>query len=187
MEKVSDDGIDINNSIIERSPFVKYLGVHLDSVLAMKEHITNKCRIAMINIIRLFNIRRFPTKDACHSLLLGLVISHLDYANVLFMGLPECQIKKLQRIQNMAAKLVLNKRKYDSSTECMRSLHWLPIGQRVKYKALTLIYKSVVTKTSPVYLQEMFKIKSSIQHLRSAASLYHLDVPKTNRKTFVAR
>ena len=61
MEKVSDDGIDINNSIIERSPCVKYLGVHLDSVLSMKEHITNKCRIAMINIIRLFNIRRFLT------------------------------------------------------------------------------------------------------------------------------
>ena len=98
MEKVSDDGIDINNNIIERSPCVKYLGVHLDSVLSMKEHITNKCKIAMINIIRLFNIRRFLTKDACHSLVLGLVISHLDYAKVLFMGLPECQIKKLQRI-----------------------------------------------------------------------------------------
>ena len=95
-------------------------------------------------ITRLFNIRRFLTKDACHSLVLGLVISHLDYANVLFMGLPKYQIKKLQRIQNMAAKLVLNKRKYDSSTECMRSLHWLPIRQRVKYKTLTLIYKSCV-------------------------------------------
>ena len=103
------------------------------------------------------------------------------------MGLPECQIKKLQRIQNMAAKIVLNKRKYDSSTECMRYLHWLPIRQRVKYKALTIIYKRVVSKTSPVYLQEMFKIKASIQHLKSAASLYHLDVPKTHRKTFAAR
>ena len=87
----------------------------------------------------------------------------------------------------MAAKLVLNKRKSDSSTECMRSLHWPPIRQRVKYKALTLFYKSVVSKTSPVYLQEMVKIKSSIQHLRSTASLYHLDVPKTNKKTFAAR
>ena len=65
----------------------------------------------------------------------------------------------------------------------MRFLHWLPIRQRVKYKALTLIYNSVVSKTSPVYLQEMFKIKSS----RSTASSYHLDVPKTNRKTFAAR
>ena len=47
----------------------------------------------MINIIRLFNIRRFLTKDAWHSLVLGLIISHLDYANVLFINLPECQIK----------------------------------------------------------------------------------------------
>ena len=154
------------------------------SWLSIKEHITNKCNIAMTNIIRLLNIRRFLTKDACHSLVLGLVISHDYYANVLFMGRP-CQTKKLQIIQNMAAKLVLNKRKCDSSTECMRSLHWLSIRQRVKYKALTLIYKSVVSKTSPFYLQELFKIKSSIQHLRSAASSNHLDVPKTNRKTFL--
>ena len=35
-KEFSDDGIGINNSIIERSPFVKYLGVHLDSVLSMK-------------------------------------------------------------------------------------------------------------------------------------------------------
>ena len=59
----------------------------------------------------------------------------------------------------------------------------------MKYKALTLIYKSVVSKTSPVYLQEMFKIKTSsiIQYLRTVASLYHLDVPKTDRKTFAVR
>ena len=69
----------------------------------------------------------------------------------------------------------------------MRSLHWLPIRQCVKYKALILIYKSVVSRTSPVYLQEMFKIQSSIQHLRSAVSSYHSDILKTNRKTFAAR
>ena len=41
-ENVSDYEIGINNSIIERSPCVKYLGVHLDSVLSMKEHIYHK-------------------------------------------------------------------------------------------------------------------------------------------------
>ena len=102
------------------------------------------------------------------------------------MGLPECEIKKPAKNTKYGCKVSVDKRKYDSSTECMRSLHWLPIRQRVKYKALTLIYKSVVSKTSPVYLQEMCKIKSLIQHLRSAAFSYHLDVPKTNRKTFAA-
>ena len=155
-------------------------------MLSIKEHITNKCRIAMINIIRLFNIRRFLTKDACHSLVLGLHLTWL-LCQCTFYGPSRMSDKKLQIIQNMADKLVLNKKKCDSSIECMRSLHWLPIRQRVKYKALTLIYKSVVFKTSPVHLQELFKIKSSIQHIRSAASSNHLDVPKTNRKTFAAR
>ena len=103
----------------------------------------------MINIIRLFNIRRFLTKDACHSLVLGLVISHLDYANVLFMGLPECQIKKLQRIQNMSAELVLNKRKYDRKTFAARSLSVLGAGW---WNSLPENIKTV-----PVY--DRFKVK----------------------------
>ena len=45
----------------------------------------------------------------------GMVISHFDYANALYYGLPENSIKKLQRVQNMAAKVILGKKRSDSS------------------------------------------------------------------------
>ena len=54
---------------------------------------------------------------------MGLVISHLDYANAILVGLPETNIHKLQWVQNMAAKLILNKDKYNSVTECFKKLH----------------------------------------------------------------
>ena len=73
----------------------------------------------------------------------GLVTSHLDYANALYIGLPDCDIAKLQQVQNAAAKLVLNKTKYDSATEALKELHWLPIRCRVIHKLLTLVYKAL--------------------------------------------
>ena len=53
-------------------------------------------------------IRNLLTKEACETLIVGLVISHLDYANSMLIGIPECDLKRLQHVQNIAAKLVLN-------------------------------------------------------------------------------
>ena len=52
--------------------------------------------------------------EACQVLIHSLVFSHLAYCNSLLYGLPECVIGKLQQVQNIAAKLLLNLGKRDS-------------------------------------------------------------------------
>ena len=64
-------------------------------------------------------------------------MSHLDYSNTIFSGLPDKDMANLQRIQNACAKLVLQKDKLASSTECLHALHRLPIRERIDYKILT--------------------------------------------------
>ena len=55
--------------------------------------------------------------------MVSLFISHLDYANALLGGLPKSSIDQLQQVQNIAAKIVLGKGRYDSSTRCLTELH----------------------------------------------------------------
>ena len=43
----------------------------------------------------------------------------------------------------MAAKIVLGKGRYDGSTGCLAELHWLPIQQRIEFKIITLVHKSL--------------------------------------------
>ena len=54
------------------------------------------------------------TEEACRILVQNLVISHLDYDSALFIGLPDCNLDKVQWIQDIAAKLILGRGRMDS-------------------------------------------------------------------------
>ena len=50
LSKCITNSININGHEVNRSVTIKYLGAWLDQELLMKQHIVNKCRIAMLNI-----------------------------------------------------------------------------------------------------------------------------------------
>ena len=105
--------ININGEIINRSTKVKYLGGHLDEQLNFKQHVQVKCKAAIINVCKIQNIRRYLTKELCHQLVLSLTISHFEYGNAILSGCPDLTIE-LQKVQNTATKIILNKKLRDS-------------------------------------------------------------------------
>ena len=148
----------------------------------MKQHILSQCRSAMANYRRIASIRKYLTIDACKQIVHGLIMSHLDYCNSLLYGLSNCEIKKLQRIQNLAAKLVLNRNRLDSSTACLKELHWLPVSLRIQFKILTLVWKCL-NGQAPDYLTDMLKLRTSTRALRSSTRTVLL-IPRTKCKSF---
>ena len=94
----------------------------------------------MTNIIHIRSIRKFLTVESCKTLVRNLVINHLDYANSLYYGLPQSELQRLQRVQNIAAKLVLGRSKYSSTSEAMKSLHWLPVSYRIPFTIAVLVF-----------------------------------------------
>ena len=167
------------NETIDRCSTVQYLGGYLDSQLNFKEHINTKCKSAILNIIRIWNIRKYLDKDTTHMLIKSLALSHLDYANSLLTGLPAKTMKIIQDVQNLAAKVILGKHKSESSMECHKTLHWLPIKYRMVYKICTLVFKCLHAKAS-TYLIKLIKIKQEgRQGLRSANMNNILEVPRT--------
>jgi hypothetical protein len=95
-----------NDANINRVESIKYLGVQVDQQLNLKNHIAAKTRIASLNLYRIKLIRKYLTTEACKCVIQAMVISHLDYANAVFPGLPEVDMKKLRRIHHRAAKLI---------------------------------------------------------------------------------
>ena len=135
------------------------MGAFLDESLNLKQQILWKCRAANFNLQLLRQIRKYLTDDAAKTFALGTVISHLDYANSLYSGLPKGDIKKLQHIQDFAVKEVLQKPKHSSSTEALKLLYWLPVRLKIPYKICVLVLKCK-QKEAPIYLQQLLTPKS---------------------------
>jgi len=54
----------------------------------------------------------------------------------------------LQRVQNNAARIVLQSPRRSNAKPLLRRLHWLPIKQRIMYKTAVLTFKVRTTATS---------------------------------------
>ena len=58
-------------------------------------------------------------------------------------GASKEQIAKVQRVQNAAARLLMNVGKHSHITPILYALHWLPIQARIKFNIILFISKAV--------------------------------------------
>ena len=69
-------------------------------------------------------------------------------------------VKKLQLIQNSAARVVVRQRLCEHITPVLAELHWLPVSLRINFKILCTIFKVIHhSETAPRYLTELLKVK----------------------------
>ena len=99
-------------------------------------------------------IRKVLDVQNTKTLVHGFISSRLDYCNALLFELPHCLLQRLQYVQNAAARLIAQKRKYDHVTQIRKALHWLPIKHRIDFKVLVHAYKAQ-HNLSPAYLSEL--------------------------------
>ena len=85
------------------------------------------------------------------------------------VGIPGNCCVKLQRAHNCTARLVANTctRKYDHIMPVLKSLHWLPVQQRITFKILLLTYKTV-HQLAPPCINELLKLRHASRQLRSS-------------------
>ena len=95
------------------------------------------------------------------------VTTKLDYCNSLLCGAPSTLINKLQRIQNIVARIITEHGRCEHITPVLKAPHWLPVQQRIKFKILVLVYKAV-NNLAPVYLQELLHPHVPCRGLRSS-------------------
>ena len=143
-----------------------------------------KCKIGSHNLYKIHSIRKYLTQEACEIVVNGLVTLQIDYANGILLNVPNITLKPYQRLQNMSAKVILNTKKYASSTESLITFHWLSIRARIIFKNLTLVHQCIYGNALE-YLKNLLKKKQSNHNLRSCIrNNCDLEVPFNKQKTF---
>jgi hypothetical protein len=176
----STPALSVGSAKVSSSTYVKDLGVLIDQTLTMHNHISNVCSAANYAIKQLSSVRKFLNFPAAVQLVSSLVLSRLDYCNSLLYGLPDCELNRLQNVQNNAARMIFRRSRRHSVTPLLVQLHWLPIEYRVKYKIAVFAFQKFHDGL-PSYLSSLLKVERKAVNTRS--SLEKRLEPLTNPRT----
>ena len=172
--------VDLGDLERYRRPIISNLGVKVDSDLTFDSQIKAVVKASFFQLRQLAKIKPVLQKKLFETVIHAFVTTRLDYCNALYMGATEASIARLQLVQNAAARLLTNSRKYDHITPILASLHWLPVHFRIHFKVILFVFKAL-NGLAPLYLAELIQPYIPNRSLRSADQQL-LAVPRARLK-----
>jgi len=113
----------------------------------------------------------------------AFISSRLDYCNALLYGVSDGLMRRLQSVQNAAARLVTFARRRDHITPMLRQLHWLPVRQRVTFKIAVLVFQCLTGQT-PAYLEDDCQLTSDVSTRRLRSTDTAMCVVRRSNNSF---
>ena len=94
--------------------------------------------------------------------------------------------KKLQKVQNAAARITQRMPRTEHTTPLLRMLHWLPISSRIADKIDSICHTSLTT-AYPKYLSKVLIVYTPARPLRSSSDSNIFNVATTRTKLYGQR
>lgn len=151
----------------EPASSAKSLGIVISNDLSLNAQIGSVVSASFFQLQRINKISRFLSRDALTLVILALVISRLDYANSLYVGIPAYQQRRLQLIQNQAARLIFHLPKWQHVRMILKNLHWLPVSLRCTFKLGCTIFKAL-HGNSPAFISSRIQRYVPSRDMRSS-------------------
>ena len=162
------DSLNFNGENISNNSVVRNLGFHFDEFLTLNSHISKTVQTVHFHLKTISRVRHLLDPESTKLMINALVTSRLDYCNSLMFGLPKYSIERLQKLQNKAARLVVQHPSTSSSAPMLKRLHWLPVAARIEFKTACLVHKCLFSTTSPEYLNNLITLYNPVRSLRSS-------------------
>lgn len=164
-QKLNIPTVPIGESNIEVAQQAKNIGFIFDSVMDGKAQLSQICKSGWFHLSRIGRIRCYLDQKATESLVHSFITSRIDFNNCLLIGLPKTLLRKVQILQNSAARLIkkIPKRSHISGT--LQELHWLPVAHRIDYKVILTVFKAL-HQLAPQYISDLLSVKPDEHSLR---------------------
>ena len=136
---------------------VKNLGVKFDSSFNFSAQVSSICSSCHYNMRDFARIRPYLSKSMSITVANALVGSRIDYCNSLLSNISKFDLKRLQSLQYSLCRIIHRIPKFSRvhMSPYLKTLHWLPVEQRIEFKWLLLIFK-IVKLGLPSYFTPYF-------------------------------
>ena len=111
---------------------VKDLGITLDSYLNFNDHVNTFTSSLLSMLCQISRVRHLFTKPVLSIILNSLIFSKLFYcSSVCAAGTSKQNLQKLQLVQNFAAGVLTDTKKFDHISPVLRELGWPSIKDQL--------------------------------------------------------
>ena len=132
--KLTATTLTFQGTLLTPADSTRNLRFSFDKDLSAKAHISSVCKSSYFQIRQLRQVRSSLDKNSAIILANSLVSSKLDYCNSLYYNLPAVSLDRLQKVQNALSRVVVpSVRRHHHITPTLKTLHWLPIRQRISF------------------------------------------------------
>ena len=121
----------------------KYLGVEIDSSLDWKEQIKAIYTKVSRAVGFLKHAKSFLPKETLKTIYTGIVEPHFRYCCSVWGCACSTEINQLQKLQNRAARIVINSRFDARSSPLIKSFGWKTIHELILNESQTMVFKSL--------------------------------------------
>ena len=173
--------IKILGKVVNPVPVARDLGVNIDSYLTYNENTRELVSNCMFKLLKINRIKHLLDRKTILLLMEVFVFSKLFYCSTIWSNTSKQNVKKLQLVQNFAARIVLGLRKYDHISEGIKSLKWFNVKDRLFLNDAVMVHKCL-HETVPSYLSDQFIRRSAI-HKRATRYCNDLHLPKCRLAT----
>jgi Reverse transcriptase (RNA-dependent DNA polymerase) len=144
---------------IKPSTFVKLLGVTLDTHFTFKEHFDNIVRKCHGLLGVLTRASPFLSRDLLRLAYISLIRSHLEYCSAIFAPAAPTQLKKLDTVQKIAARIICGAPRDAHSEPLLQALRLDTLESRRKNHIIDLV-RSIVQGDCHPALQNHLTVHS---------------------------
>lgn len=175
--------ISINGSFLAPVECCKSLGLLVDTDLRFSNHVNNLIQKTYGKLKLLYMHKDLFDTDTKLRLSESLVLSHLNYCDVVFWPcLLVRDRESLQRLQNACLRFSYGVRKYDHISSYLRRSGWLTIQERYELHLACLVYR-VDSQKRPTYLYNKLEKLSDFHQICTRHGGRYC-VPKHNSQFF---
>ena len=174
--------IKIDNKPIKQTQEFKSLGVIIDQYLSWNSNTENICKKVTAGISALRRVKDLADRETLFSVYNALIYPYFKYCCEVWDVFGETQSKRLQKLQNRAARIITNLSNDVDHSIALGELSWEPLKADRKKTKAKLMYK-LLNNVGPNSLTNLFSYKSELTNynLRDISSGLHLPKPRKNK------